>query len=97
MKRGEKFMFIFAGIVVLAAIAKGYQQFTAEERPPPKHFYEWDETGLQGHLLYRKKGCNSCHRALGTGEVGVPQYWTVSVREGHLSGCANILAILANS
>lgn len=71
MKRGEKFMFIFAGIVVLAAIAKGYQQFTAEERPPPKHFYEWDETGLQGHLLYRKKGCNSCHRALGTGEVGV--------------------------
>jgi cbb3-type cytochrome oxidase cytochrome c subunit len=71
VKRGEKIMFVFAGIVVIAAIARGYQQITLEDRPPPRNFYEWDETGLEGHLVYRKMGCNSCHRAMGTGEVGV--------------------------
>ena len=64
-------MFTFAGLVVVAAVAHGYRQFTATERPVPKHFYEWDETGLQGHLLYRAKGCKNCHRSMGTGEVGV--------------------------
>lgn len=63
-------MFAFAGIVVIAAVARGYQFITAEDPPLPKHYYEWDETGLQGQLLYRDKGCNSCHRALGTGEIG---------------------------
>ena len=54
MKRGEKIMFVFAGIVVIAAVAKGYQQITLEDRPPPRNYYEWDETGLEGHLVYRK-------------------------------------------
>ncbi|MDE0308515.1 MAG: cytochrome c [Acidiferrobacterales bacterium] len=71
MKLGEKIMFGFAIIVVIAAVGKGYRQFTAEDRPPPKNYYEFDEVGLQGHLVYRKMGCNSCHRAMGTGEVGV--------------------------
>ncbi len=70
MKRGEKLMFAFAGIVVVLAFFRGYQFLTAEEPSVPKHFYEWDETGLQGQLLYREKGCNNCHRALGTGEIG---------------------------
>lgn len=64
-------MFIFSGIVVVAAIAKGYHHFTDLDPAPPKHFYSFDEVGLQGHEVYRKKGCNSCHRAMGTGEVGV--------------------------
>ena len=64
-------MFAFAGVVVVLAVLKGYQQITAEDRPPPKNYYEFDEVGLQGHLVYRRMGCNSCHRAMGTGEVGV--------------------------
>jgi cytochrome c2 len=31
----------------------------------------WNEAGLEGHTVYRGMGCNSCHRALGVGEVGV--------------------------
>ncbi len=64
-------MFIFAGVVVIAAIARGYQHFTDLDPAPPKHFYTFDEVGLLGHAIYRKMGCNSCHRAMGTGEVGV--------------------------
>ena len=70
MKRGEKIVFALSGLVFLAALGRGYQVITDEEPPPPKHYYEWDETGLQGHMVYREKGCNSCHRAMGTGEVG---------------------------
>ena len=71
MKRGEKIVFAIAGLVVIAGIARGYQQITAVDRPPPKNYYEFSEIGLEGHLVYRKMGCNSCHRAMGTGEVGI--------------------------
>lgn len=64
-------MFIFAGAVVIAAIAKGYHQFTDLDPAPPKHFYTFDEVGLLGQKVYQKMGCNSCHRAMGTGEVGI--------------------------
>ena len=36
-----------------------------------RDYYEWTEAGLQGHAVYRGMGCNSCHRALGVGEIGV--------------------------
>ncbi len=71
MKLGEKIVFGFAAVIVIAAVARGYQVITATEPSVPKHYYEWDETGLQGHYLYRELGCKNCHRAMGTGEVGV--------------------------
>ena len=71
MKLGEKIVFGLAAIIVAAAAARGYQVITAKEPSMPKHFYDWGETGLQGHYLYRDLGCKNCHRAMGTGEVGV--------------------------
>ncbi len=71
MKLGEKIVFGFAAVVVIAAGARGYQVITAEQPSMPKHYYEWDQTGLDGHYLYRELGCKNCHRSMGTGEVGV--------------------------
>ena len=71
MKLGEKIVFGISAVVVLAAAARGYQVITADKPSMPKHYYEWDEVGLEGHYLYRELGCKNCHRAMGTGEVGV--------------------------
>ena len=71
LKRGEKVMFGITVFVVIAAVAKGVMQMRAEEPAKPRDYYEWTEAGLQGHFLYRQMGCNSCHRALGVGEIGV--------------------------
>ena len=71
MKLGEKLMFGFAVLVAVAAIGKGVRQFGDTEPAKPRNYYEWDEAGLEGHVLYRRMGCNSCHRALGVGEIGV--------------------------
>ena len=71
MKLGEKLMFGFAVLVAVAAVAKGVRQFSASEPGKPRDYYVWTEEGLQGHAVYRSMGCNSCHRALGVGEIGV--------------------------
>lgn len=71
MKLGEKLVFGFAVLVAVAAVGKGVRQFGAAEPTRPRDYYEWTEAGLQGHALYRSMGCNSCHRALGVGEIGV--------------------------
>ena len=71
MKLGEKLMFGFAVLVAVAALAKGARHFTATAPAKPRDFYTWTEDGLQGHAVYRHMGCNSCHRALGVGEIGV--------------------------
>jgi len=71
LKRGEKVMFGIAVFVGIVAVAKGVMQMRAAEPSRPRDFYEWTEAGLQGHVLYRQMGCNSCHRALGVGEIGV--------------------------
>ena len=71
MKLGEKIVFGFAVAVAVAAVAKGIRQMTAPEPKPPKNYYEWSEESLRGHTLYRSLGCNSCHRTLGVGEIGV--------------------------
>jgi cbb3-type cytochrome oxidase cytochrome c subunit len=69
LKLGEKLMFGFAALVAVAAVGKGVM--TTRGSPPPREYYEWTEAGLQGHALYRSLGCNSCHRTLGVGEIGV--------------------------
>jgi cbb3-type cytochrome oxidase cytochrome c subunit len=71
MKLGEKLMFGFAVLIAVAAVAKGVRQFIATEPRKPRDYYVWTEDGLQGHAVYRSMGCNSCHRALGVGEIGV--------------------------
>ena len=71
MKLGEKLMFGFAALIAVAAVAKGLRHISATEPTRPRNYYEWTEQGLQGHALYRSMGCNSCHRALGVGEIGV--------------------------
>ena len=71
MKLGEKLMFGVAALIVVAAVGKGLRHINATEPGKPRDYYEWTEAGLQGHILYRSMGCNSCHRALGVGEIGV--------------------------
>lgn len=71
LKLGEKLMFGFAVLLGFAAIAKGVMQARSNDPAKPRDFYEWTEAGLEGHALYRRMGCNSCHRALGVGEIGV--------------------------
>src|SRR5512134_3215170 len=71
LKLGEKLMFGFAALVAVAAIGKGVKQMRAHDPAKPRDYYEWTQAGLDGHALYRRMGCNSCHRALGVGEIGV--------------------------
>jgi cbb3-type cytochrome oxidase cytochrome c subunit len=71
LKLGEKLMFGFAILVAVAAIGKGVKHMQAHDPKKPRNYYEWSDAGLRGHYLYRNMGCNSCHRALGVGEIGV--------------------------
>ena len=71
MKRGEKVMFGLAVVIAVAAVGKGLRHLTATEPGKPRDYYVWTEEGLEGHAVYRSMGCNSCHRALGVGEIGV--------------------------
>lgn len=71
LKLGEKLMFGFAVLVAVAAVGKGIKQMRGLDPKKPRNYYEWSEAGLEGHALYRSMGCNSCHRALGVGEIGV--------------------------
>jgi hypothetical protein len=57
--------------IAVAAVGKGAVQMRAHDPAKPREFYEWTEAGLAGHALYRSMGCNSCHRAMGVGEIGV--------------------------
>lgn len=71
MKLGEKLMFGFAGVLSIAGVARGLQVIQSDEPKKVRDYYEWTEEGLEGHALYRRSGCNSCHRALNSGEIGV--------------------------
>jgi cbb3-type cytochrome oxidase cytochrome c subunit len=71
LKLGEKIVFGFALFVVVAAVGKGVMQSRAANPTPVRDYYEFTEAGLQGKTLYGQLGCNSCHRAMGVGEIGV--------------------------
>lgn len=71
LKLGEKVMFGLTVLVAVAAVAKGIKQMRAHDPAKPRDYYEWTAVGLEGHALYRRMGCNSCHRAMGVGEIGV--------------------------
>ena len=69
LKLGEKVMFGLSALIVVAAVGKGVM--TARNPGVPREYYEWTQEGLQGHEVYRRLGCNNCHRTLGVGEIGV--------------------------
>jgi len=69
LKLGEKVMFGLSALIVVAAVGKGVM--TARNPGAPREYYEWTQEGLKGHEVYRRLGCNNCHRTLGVGEIGV--------------------------
>lgn len=71
LKLGEKVMFGVVVLVAVAAVGKAVVQARATGPKPVGNFYEWTEAGLAGQARYGKLGCNNCHRAMGTGEIGV--------------------------
>jgi len=71
LKLGEKIMFGVTLLVVAAALGKGVMQSRALDAPPVRDYYEFSAAGLKGQALYGQLGCNSCHRALNVGEIGV--------------------------
>jgi cbb3-type cytochrome oxidase cytochrome c subunit len=70
LKLGEKVMFGIAVLVAVAAVGKAVLQARATGPKPVRDFYEWTEAGLAGQSRYGELGCNNCHRAMGTGEIG---------------------------
>lgn len=71
LKRGEKVLFGVSLLLVVAGVGKAVVQARATGPAPVRDFYEWTEAGLRGQALYGQLGCNSCHRAMGVGEIGV--------------------------
>jgi cbb3-type cytochrome oxidase cytochrome c subunit len=71
LKLGEKVMFGAAVLIAVAAVGKTVMQARATGPAQVRDFYEWTEAGLEGQAMYGQLGCNNCHRAMGTGEIGV--------------------------
>lgn len=72
MKRGEKVMFGIAVVLAVAAVLQvGMRRNDTDKPRQPRDYYEWTEAALSGYRLYKRKGCNSCHRVLRMGEIGV--------------------------
>ena len=71
LKRGEKVMFALAALVAVAAVGKTVMQMRASGPATVRDFYEWTQAGLEGQSRYGALGCNNCHRAMGTGEIGI--------------------------
>ncbi len=71
MKLGEKIIFGISLLVVVAGVQRGLKHFNSTDVRKPKDYYVWTEASLEGHTVYRRMGCNNCHRAMGVGEMGV--------------------------
>jgi len=72
VKKGEKVFFIVALILSVLAVASVIERKMRKgDGHSVKDYYEWSEDAEKGYVLYKKSGCNSCHRALRTGEIGV--------------------------
>jgi len=72
MKRGEKIFFGISSLLVLLAIIPVVMKMINKTEPrQARDYYLWNEQALKGYELYKKSGCNSCHRVLRMGEAGV--------------------------
>jgi len=71
VKKGEKVFFVVSVILSVLAVTSVIERNMRKDGPSIKDHYEWSDDGKKGYVLYKKSGCNSCHRALRTGEIGV--------------------------
>jgi len=72
VKRGEKVMFGVSIALAVAAVLQVAMRTSSSDKPrQPRDYSEWTEDALKGYELYKKEGCNSCHRVLRVGEIGV--------------------------
>ncbi len=72
MKKGEKIFFAVSIVLTVLAVTSVIERKMRKgETPSSKDYYEWSAEAEKGYVLYKKSGCNSCHRALRTGEIGV--------------------------
>ncbi|HEB67706.1 MAG TPA: cytochrome c [Gammaproteobacteria bacterium] len=72
MKGGEKLLFGLSALLAVAAVAMVALRPSAHDRPrPAKDYAEWSPESIQGYELYKRHGCNSCHRVMRVGEIGV--------------------------
>jgi len=72
VKKGEKIFFVVSIVLSVLAIASVIERNSRKGAThSSKDYYEWSAEAEEGYVLYKKSGCNSCHRALRTGEIGV--------------------------
>ena len=71
MKKGEKVFFVVSVVLAVLAVASVIERNMRKNGHSVKDYYEWSPDAKKGYVLYKKSGCNSCHRALRTGEIGV--------------------------
>jgi len=62
---------VSAVLTVMAVLMVAGRTSNSDKPHPPRDYTEWTEDALQGYELYKRKGCNSCHRVLRVGENGV--------------------------
>jgi len=58
-------------LAIAAVLQVGVRLSGADGPRQPRDYSEWTEKAQAGYLLYKSKGCNSCHRVLRMGENGV--------------------------
>ncbi len=72
MKKGERIFFWVSGVIAVLAVVSVAGRYSGDDTPhKARDYYEWSDAGIEGYELYKKNGCNSCHRALRMGEAGV--------------------------
>ncbi|MFV2005035.1 MAG: cytochrome c [Gammaproteobacteria bacterium] len=72
MKQGERIFFWVSGVIAVLAFVSVAVRYASDSSPRDARDYnEWTDAAEQGYKLYKKSGCNSCHRVLRMGEAGV--------------------------
>ena len=72
MKKGERIFFIVSVVLVIVALGSVVARKMGDDSPRSAgDYYEWSADAEKGYVLYKKQGCNSCHRVLRMGEAGV--------------------------
>jgi cbb3-type cytochrome oxidase cytochrome c subunit len=72
VKKGERIFFWVSGVIAVLAVVSVAGRYAGEDSPrQARDYYEWTDAAGEGYKLYKKNGCNSCHRVLRMGEAGV--------------------------
>ncbi len=57
---------------MILAIVSVAGRYAGDQSPrKARDYYEWSNAAEEGYKLYKSNGCNSCHRVLRMGEIGV--------------------------